>query len=266
MNAPLRTKNRLSKPHRSTLILLTQLAILAALLLGWQLLGDQSKIMFFFLGSPWVVGKVIFDWFASGEIYRHLFVTLLETFLSFILGASIALAIGLWLGLSDFWSQALNPFIKSINTMPRLILAPIFTLWFGLGINSKVALGTVTVFFVVFFNVFNGVRDVSPVVLANVKMLGASPTQLIRRVYIPSAMTWVFSSLHLAIGMAFVASVVGEYLGSSQGVGYLILQAETEFDMQGVLAGIFILTACALVLDWLVTLLETHLLGWRKAR
>jgi NitT/TauT family transport system permease protein len=264
MNAPLRTAPRLSKPPRGrSAVILTRLVILAALLLGWQILGNHSRVLSFFLGSPIAVGEVILRWFVSGEIYRHLSVTLTETFLSFFVGASIALVVGLWLGLNDFWSQALNPFVKSINTMPRLILAPIFTLWFGLGIESKVALGTVTVFFVVFFNVYNGVRDVSPILLANVRMLGANPAQLIRRVYIPSAMTWVFSSLHLSIGMAFVAAVVGEYLGSAQGVGYLILQAETEFDMQAVLAGIFILTGCALLLDWFVTLIESHLLGWR---
>lgn len=245
------------------LVLLTRAALLAILIAAWQIAAWQSGLVRFFTGSPYLVGATIVDWFVSGEIYRHLFITLLETFLSFGVGSAIAMVVGLWLGLSKFWSQVLDPFVKALNTMPRLILAPIFTVWFGLGISSKVALGTVTVFFVVFFNVFNGIRDVSPVLLSNVRMLGANRSQLIQRVYIPSALTWVFSSLHLSVGMAFVASVVGEYLGSAAGVGYLILQAETAFDMHEVLAGIFVLTICALLLDALVTVVETRLLKWR---
>ena len=134
--------------------------------------------------------------------------------------------------------------------MPRVILAPIFAVWFGLGITSKVALGVTLVFFIVFFNVYQGVKEVSPVVLANARMLGASRRQLLRHVYLPSATSWVFSSLHTSVGMAFVGAVVGEYLGSARGVGYLILQAEGVFDINTVFAGILVLTVFALVLDY----------------
>ena len=116
-----------------------------------------------------------------------------------------------------------------------------------------------------FYSVYHGVREVSPVVLANARMLGASPRQLLRHVYLPSAMSWVFSSLHAAVGMAFVGAVVGEYLGSDKGVGYLILQAEGVFDVNTVFAGVLVLTGCALVLDGLVTLVERRLLNWRPA-
>src|SRR5205085_2584059 len=121
--------------------------------------------------------------------------------------------------------------------------------WFGLGILSKVALGVTLVFFIVFFNVYQGVKEVSPVVLANARMLGATRRHLLRHVYLPSATSWVFSSLHTSVGMAFVGAVVGEYLGSSAGVGYLILQAEAAFDINTVFAGILVLTAFALLLD-----------------
>src|SRR5712672_3375657 len=163
------------------------------------------------------------------------------------------MAIGLWLALSPTASTILDPYIKAVNAMPRVILAPIFFVWFGLGIASKVALGVTLVFFVVFFNVYQGVREVSPVVLANARMLGASPRQLLRHVYLPSAMSWVFASLHNSVGLAFVGAVVGEYLGSAAGVGYLILQAEGTFDIDTVFAGILVLTAFALVLDYAVT-------------
>ena len=147
--------------------------------------------------------------------------------------------------------------------MPRVILAPIFAVWFGLGVASKVALGVTLVFFIVFFNVYQGVKEVSPVVLANARMLGASPRQLLRHVYLPSATSWVFSSLHTSVGLAFVGAVVGEYLGSAAGVGYLILQAEGTFDINSVFAGILVLTAFALLLDWMVTIAERRLLVWQ---
>jgi NitT/TauT family transport system permease protein len=150
--------------------------------------------------------------------------------------------------------------------MPRVILAPIFAVWFGLGIWSKVVLGITLVFFIVFFSVYHGVREVSPVVLANARMLGANRGQLLRHVYLPSATAWVFASLHTSVGMAFVGAVVGEYLGSARGVGYLILQAEGVFDINTVLAGVVVLTLCALMLDRLVTLVERRLLTWRPVQ
>jgi len=132
-----------------------------------------------------------------------------------------------------------------------------------MGIWSKVLLGVTLVFFIVFFSVYHGVREVSPVVLNNARMLGAGRRQLLRHVYLPSATAWVFSSLHASVGMAFVGAVVGEYLGSARGVGYLILQAEGVFDIDTVLAGVVVLTACALALDRLVSMVERRLLRWR---
>jgi NitT/TauT family transport system permease protein len=147
--------------------------------------------------------------------------------------------------------------------MPRVILAPIFAVWFGLDIGSKVALGVTLVFFIVFFNVYQGVKEVSPVVLANARMLGANARQLLRSVYLPSATSWVFSSLHTSVGLAFVGAIVGEYLGSARGVGYLILQAEGTFDINTVFAGIVVLTLFALVLDGLVGVVEKRLMKWQ---
>jgi NitT/TauT family transport system permease protein len=170
---------------------------------------------------------------------------------------------GLWLALSPTAAAILDPYIKALNSMPRVILAPIFSVWFGLGMASKVALAITLVFFIVFFNVYQGVREVSPVILANAKMLGASQRQLLRAVYLPSATSWVFSSLHTSVGLAFVGAVVGEYLGSARGVGYLILQAEGTFDINTVIAGIVVLTCCALILDALVSLIEKRLLTWQ---
>ena len=166
---------------------------------------------------------------------------------------------------STLWleRQLNDPYVKAANSMPRVILAPIFAMWFGLGIWSKVALAVTLVFFIVFFNVYQGVKEVSPVVLANARMLGANARQLLRTVYLPSATSWVFSSLHTSIGLAFVGAVVGEYLGSARGVGYLILQAEGSFDINTVFAGIVVLTVFALVLDLAVGVIEKRLMKWQ---
>ena len=250
-----------------------QLALLAGLLALWHVathptwlppvyFDDPNKAAFFF-GEPLKVAGRIWDWFASGSIYAHLWVTLLETVLAFVVGTSLGLGVGLWLALSPTAAALADPYVKALNAMPRVILAPIFAVWFGLDMASKVALGVTLVFFVVFFNVFQGVREVSPTVLANARMLGASERQLLRHVYVPSAMSWVFASLHNSVGLAFVGAVVGEYLGSSRGVGYLILQAEGTFDINSVFAGILVLTAFALMLDGLVSLAERRLMVWQ---
>jgi NitT/TauT family transport system permease protein len=251
-----------------------QAGLLAVLVAAWHLLTapgllpnvffDNDRQAAFFFGEPAKVAMRIWDWFvARADIYRHLAVTLVETLLAFGVGAVLGLVTGLWLALRPTASALLEPYVKAANSMPRIILAPIFAVWFGLGIGSKVALGVTLVFFIVFFNVYQGVKEVSPVVLANARMLGANSKQLLRHVYLPSAMAWVFSSLHNSVGLAFVGAVVGEYLGSSQGVGYLILQAEGAFDINTVMAGILVLTAFALVLDAGVTRIERRLMKWQ---
>jgi len=250
-------------PANRPVVLAAQIALLIALFVLWWALVKTGVLPAFFFGDPAKVLGRLYAWFATGSIWIHLASTLIETLLSFAIGTALGLVFGLWLALTPFLARVLDPFIKAANSMPRLIFAPIFALWFGLGIWSKVALGVTLVFFVVFFNVFQGVREVSPVVLANVRMLGADRRNLMRYVYLPSATSWVFSSLHNAVGLAFVGSVIGEYLGSARGVGYLILQAEGVFDIDSVLAGILLLTVFALILDLAVTALENRLLRWR---
>jgi len=263
----------LIKPRPATLRL-WQLGLLVLLFLFWHVMTrpglippfmfDNDKQAAFFFGEPIKIFGVIRDWFfINADIYQHLWVTLAETVMAFAIGAAGGLAGGLWLALSPMASAILDPYIKAMNAMPRIILAPIFAVWFGLGMGSKVALGVTLVFFIVFFNVYQGVKEVSPVVLSSARMLGASTRQLLRHVYLPSATSWVFSSLHTSVGLAFVGAVVGEYLGSSQGVGYLILQAEGSFDINTVMAGILVLTAFALVLDEMVGAIEKRLMVWQ---
>ena len=249
-------------------------------LLGWQVLVGVVLVGIWHVGSTipifgvkWlptlffstpgdVFGRVV-QMVASGKIWSHLSITLTETVLAFAIGAFGGIVIGFWFARKPVVAAVFEPYLKMANSLPRVVLAPIFMLWLGLGIWSKVALGVTLVFFIVFFNVFQGIKEVSPVVLANARLMGMNERQLFRHVYWPSALSWMFSSLHTSVGFALVGSVVGEYLGSSAGLGYLIHQAEGVFDTTGVFAGMVVLSIFVLAVDFLVTLVEHRLLVWR---
>ena len=217
----------------------------------------------FFFSTPVDVFQRVVKLFVTGTIWKHLWITLVETALAFVIGAAGGIAVGFWFARKPMLAAVFDPYVKMINALPRVVLAPIFMLWLGLGIWSKVALGVTLVFFIVFFNVYQGVKEVSPAILANARMIGMNERQLFRNVYWPSALSWMFSSLHTSVGFALVGAVVGEYLGSAAGLGYLIHQAEGVFDTTGVFAGMFILAAFVLVMDWFVTRIENRLLVWR---
>jgi NitT/TauT family transport system permease protein len=253
--------------NRVTLTAL-QLLVAVVCILVWHLLttipvGGKPLFPPFFFSTPLDVAARIMKWFSEGTIWRHLWITLVEAMLAFVLGSIGGILIGFWFARQQRVAAVFDPYVKAANALPRIVLAPIFTLWFGLGIWSKVALGVTLVFFIVFFNVYQGVKEVSPTVLANARMLGMSERQLMRHVYWPSALSWMFSSLHISVGFAVVGAVVGEYLGSAAGLGYLILQAEMTFDIAGVFAGMFVLAAFVLFIDFMVTLVERRLLVWR---
>lgn len=253
-------------------IKLTALQILVAVIaLGiWHILttheffGRYWLDPFFFSTPLDVVARVI-KWFREGTIWRHLWTTLIEALLAFVIGSLAGVLVGFWFARKPLVAAVFDPYVKMVNSLPRVVLAPIFTLWLGLGIWSKVALGVTLVFFIVFFNVYQGVKEVSQAVLANGRMLGMSERQLLRHVYWPSALSWMFSSLHTSVGFAVVGAVVGEYLGSAAGLGYLIQQAEGIFDVAGVFAGMFVLGVFVITIDALVSLVERRLLIWRPA-
>jgi NitT/TauT family transport system permease protein len=250
----------------------------------YPILGSPRQIQFFFSTPLDVLARVVKE-FASvrplaclasvdpltlpfigkepcGIIY-HLAITLIETILAFATGAAGGILFGFLFARRELLAAVFDPYIKAANALPRVVLAPIFALWFGLGIWSKVALGFTLVFFIVFFNVYQGVREVPQVVLANARMLGMNERQLLRHVYWPAALTWMFSSLHTSVGFALVGAVVGEYLGSAAGLGYKIQEAESVFDVTGVFAGMVILAVFVIIIDTLVTLIEKRLLIWQ---
>ena len=247
-----------------------QVLVAVVVLALWQLFSTVplfGKILLppFFFSNPVDVFAQIASWFASGVIWKHLAITLWESILAFVIGSAAGIMVGFWFARQPLVAAVFDPYVKMVNALPRVVLAPIFTLWLGLGIWSKVALGVTLVFFIVFFNVYQGVREVSHTVLNNGRMLGMSERQLMRHVYWPSALSWMFSSLHTSVGFAVVGAVVGEYLGSAAGLGYLIQQAEGVFDVAGVFAGMLVLSAFVLLIDMGVTLVERRLLVWRPA-
>ena len=236
----------------------------------WQLLSTvpvfgHVLLPPFFFSNPIDVGSQIVDWFSTGVIWKHLAITLWESILAFAIGSLGGVLFGFWFARQPRVAAVFDPYVKMANALPRVVLAPIFTLWLGLGIWSKVALGVTLVFFIVFFNVYQGVKEVSTTVRDNARMIGMNEAQLMRHVYWPSAMSWMFSSLHTSVGFAVVGAVVGEYLGSAAGLGYLIQQAEGVFDVAGVFAGMFVLSIFVVLIDMGVTLIERRLLVWRPA-
>ena len=244
-------------------LVLWQVLLGAGFLVSWQELVNTGKLDKFFFSRPTDIASRIAEWLRSGSIFPHLVVTMEEAALAFTIGAGSGVLLGFGLARAPRLGALVDPYIRLLNALPRVVLAPIFLLWFGLGIWSKVALGVTVVFFIVFFNTHQGVREVDPVIVNNVRMLGASEWQLVRHVLIPSALTWVFSSLHISIGFAMIAVVVGEYLGASRGVGYLISQAEGTFDTTGVFAGMAVLSVVVLLVGWGVNRLERWLLRWK---
>jgi NitT/TauT family transport system permease protein len=228
-------------------------------------IGGMHLLPPFFFSTPQAVGQRIVKWLVEGTIWKHLGITLLESMLAFVIGSLGGALIGFWFARQQLIAAIFDPYIKMLNALPRVVLAPIFALWLGLGIWSKVALGITLVFFVVFFNVYQGVKEVSPTVLANARMLGMSERQLLRHVYWPSALSWMFSSLHTSVGFAVVGAVVGEYLGAAAGLGYLIQQAEGVFDVAGVFAGMFVLAIFVILIDLVVSIVEKRLLVWRPS-
>ena len=249
-------------------LLALQLLVAVVALALWQFFSTVpvfGKMLLppFFFSTPIDVFSQVIDWFSTGVIWKHLLITLWESILAFVIGSIGGVLIGFWFARQPRVAAVFDPYVKMANALPRVVLGPIFALWLGLGIWSKVALGVTLVFFIVFFNVYQGVKEVSATVLDNGRMLGMSERQLMRHVYWPSALSWMFSSLHTSVGFAVVGAVVGEYLGSAAGLGYLIQQAEGIFDVAAVFAGMFVLSAFVILIDIFVTLVEKRLLVWR---
>ncbi len=256
--------------RRRILVNVLRVLLLVVFIGGWQLLtsvGNPPLIDPFFWGQPSGIWNQIVTWVtegtAQGPLWVQIAVTLEEAVLGFVIGVIFGVIFGVVLGRNRFLSDVLSPYIKAANSIPRIVLGPIFVIGLGLGIQSKIALAAVLVFFIVFFNAFQGVREVDRNLLANARILGASQRQLSSSVIIPSAMSWIFASLHTSFSFALVGAVVGEFLGSTEGIGLMIQNAGATFNANGVFAAMFILALVALITETLITSLENRLIRWR---
>jgi len=180
-----------------------------------------------------------------------------------VFGVAAGVVTGVLLGQVRFLSDVLSPFIKVVNAIPRIVLGSLFTVALGLGSTPKVALAAVLVFFVVFFNAFQGVREVDRNLLANARVLGASRLAVTRHVVLPSALTWIIASLHVAFGLAIIGAIVGEFLGAQKGLGLVIANSQNNFNPDGVFGAMLIIAVLALTAEGLIGLLERRLLSWR---
>jgi len=235
----------------------------------WELLTAKSVGVIdpFFWGRPSGIWNQLVDWVQHGtqfgSIWLQIWTTLKEAGLGFIFGVLSGMVVGITLGQFRFLSEVLDPYIKVVNAVPRIVLASLFIVAFGVGTSSKVVTAAVLVFFGVFFNAYQGVREVDRNLINNARVLGASRWQINRNVVLPSAATWIIASLHLAFGLAIIGAVVGEILGAQAGLGLLIYTSQSSFVINGVFAGMAIIALIALLAEFLISALERRVLAWR---
>ena len=255
--------------RRARRVLFWRLAILVGFLGSWQLASETGLIDEFFYSEPSDIVLRLYQWITegteSGPLWYHLWVTMEAAIIGFATGVSAGIVVGVALGRNAMLSDIFSIYIKVINSIPRVVLAPIFVMLLGLGLASKVALAFVMVFFVVFANAFQGVREADRNLIANAQILGARGWQLTRSVAIPSAMSWIFASLHVSFGFAIVGAIVGEFVGSHYGIGLLINIAKGSFDAAGMYAAIVVIMVVALGAEQVMTLIERRLAKWRPA-
>jgi NitT/TauT family transport system permease protein len=244
-----------------------RVAVFVVFVGGWEVLTDLKVLDPFFFGQPSRVIVQLRDWMVNGTeagpLWTQVGVTLEEALIGFAIGVVGGIVCGIALGRIPMLSKIFGPYIKVMNSIPRIVLGSIFIVWLGLGLSSKVALAVVLVFFAVFFNAFQGVREVDRNLIANARILGASGRQVTTQVVLPSALTWIIASLHVSFGFALIGAIVGEFLGAQQGLGLLISQAQGTFNPNAVFAAMVIIAVVALAAEGLIALLERALLSWR---
>ncbi|HDR9803402.1 TPA: ABC transporter permease [Burkholderia cenocepacia] len=255
--------------RRRQLIIGLRIAVLVVVLGGWELAARLKWIDPFFFSQPTLIFEQIQDWFVNGTsqgpLLTQVWVTLEETTIGFLIGSVAGVICGIVLGRNKLMADVFGLYIQIANSIPRVVLGSVFVIALGLGMASKIALAVVMVFFVVFGNAFQGVREADRYLIANAQILGASRRQITTSVVIPSALSWILASLHVSFGFALVGAVVGEFLGSKQGIGLLISTAQGAFNASGVFAAMIVLAVVALAADYLLTRIEKRLLKWRPA-
>jgi NitT/TauT family transport system permease protein len=253
--------------RRRILLWAARIATAVIVIGGWQLFTSLKIVPAFFWGQPSGIVRQLSDWFQHGtqygSIWLQIWITMREAVLGFLVGVVGGVVVGVLLGQVRFLADVLSPYIKITNAIPRIVLGSLFTVALGLGTTPKVALAAVLVFFVVFFNAFQGVQEVDRNLLANARVLGASQLAITRHVVVPSALTWIIASLHVAFGLSIIGAIVGEFLGAQKGLGLLIANAQNNFNPDGVFGAMAIIAVLTLTAEGLISLLERRLLSWR---
>ncbi|WP_329414389.1 ABC transporter permease [Streptomyces sp. NBC_00704] len=268
--APDRAHSRARAARRRKIVVTVfRVLLLVAVLALWEGLSRAEVIDPFNFSMPSKIWDQISTWLrhgtALGSLGEQIWYTLYEALLGWIIGVVAGVVCGIALGRITFLADILGPYIKVLNSIPRIVLAPIFVIWFGLGPASKVASAVVLVFFPVFFNAFQGAREVDRNLVANARILGASDRRVTLQVVIPSATSWIFTSLHVSFGFALIGAIVGEYIGATKGIGLLVAQSQGTFNAAGVYAAMVILAVVALVAEGLLTFAESRIFRWKPS-
>lgn len=239
-----------------------RIMVLAGFLILWELVSGRL-VPTFFISTPSRIFAVFWSWLEDGSLFFHAGITATEALIGFLIGGVVGMIVGLILGRAIRLSEVINPFITAFYSVPKLALAPLFILWFGIGIDMKIALIATIVFFLVFLNTYTGVREVSRELMAILRLMGAGERHLLTKVVIPSAITWVFAGLRISAPYALVGAVVGELVASNRGLGYLLVHSAGQFDTAGVFAALFAIIVLASLLNAAVSYAATRAMPWR---
>lgn len=250
--------------HRGWKLAAARVALVALLLVAWQVVSTAGDLTFY-LSTPGKVLSRLEQWLSDGTIQYNLRYTLRETLMGFALGASLGLTIGLILGLKPFIARTVEPVIIGLYSIPIIALAPLFVVWFGIGMGMKVALASVIVLFLTMFNTISGVSNVDQELLDVLRLMGAGRTRTLREVILPSALTSIFIGLRTSVPYALIGAVTGEILTSNRGVGFLIMQSSNQLDTAGVFAAILILSVVGTAIYMILRASEGRLLRWKRA-
>lgn len=245
-------------------VYLRRIAALIAVLALWEVAaGPLGWVDPFYLPPPSDIGATLADLFAGGDIYMHLASTFGAALAGLALGVILGAVFGFSAALVPVLAELLEPVMVLLNAVPRVILAPLFIIWLGIGMGSKIALSFILVVVLTFFSVYNGIREVDVRLVERVRTLGGGAWMVLREVYIPSVVSWVMSNLKVAVGFAFTGAVVGEFVASTRGLGYLLSFAQTTYNASLSMALIFMVVVVVMLLFSAAGWLERRLLRWK---
>lgn len=251
--------------RREQIVVRVSQAVLCIVVLGLWELTSGGLFDDFWISTPSQIFLALVRLFSGGQLMEALGITMLEVFVGFLFGALIGCVLGLVLGINPLVARVLDPFLLGLYALPRIALLPLFILWFGIGLEMKVVFTALLVFFPIFMNTLSGVRDVDRDLIDVLRVMGARPMETVRKVYIPSALAWVFAGLRISVPFALIGAVVAEMFSSNRGLGYLISLSANQFDTAGLFAALLVTTLVGLILDALVRRIEKYLLRWQPA-